>query len=68
MNLYLIEAKVQLVHLLRNFRLKPFTFYLGLTTSFRFKPYGDMPKQIRWDIGAFIGQSEYKVRLERREI
>ena len=68
MNLYLIEAKVQLVHLLRNFRLKLFTCYLGLTTFFRFKPYGDMPKQIRWDIGAFIGQFEYNFRLERRDI
>lgn len=53
MNLYLVEAKVQLVHLLRKFRLKP---------------YGDMPTEIRWDVGAFIGQAEYKIRLESRDI
>jgi len=52
MNLYLVEAKVQLIHLLRNFSLKP---------------YGDMPKQMVWDLEAFIGKTEYKICLERRE-
>ena len=34
---------------------------------FRFKPYGDMPKQMIWDLEALVGKTEYKVRLERRD-
>ena len=71
MNLFLVEAKVQLVHLLRKFRFIPFTFipfFICLTILFRLKPYGDMPKEISWDVGAFIGQAEYKIRVESRDI
>ena len=100
MNLYLVEAKVQLIHLLRNFRLSIFNiliftihFVSGwslrvhlhmliaallccyaymlsrtlLTLLFSLKPYGDMPKQMVWDLEAFIGKNEYKICLERRE-
>ena len=97
MNLYLVEAKVQLIHLLRNFRLSIFNiltftihFVSGwrlrvhlhmlqllcyaymlsrtlLTLLFSLKPYGDMPKQMVWDLEAFIGKTEYKICLERRE-
>lgn len=52
MNVYNVQTKVLLVHLLRNFSLKP---------------YGDMPKEMVWDKFAFIGKDKYEMKLERRD-
>jgi len=51
-NVYIVETKVLIVHLLRNFSLKP---------------YGDMPKELVWDMNAFIGASKYEIKLEKRD-
>jgi len=52
-NLYILESKVMLIHLLRNFSLKP---------------YGQMPKILEWDFEAFIGKLKYEIKLERRNL
>ena len=52
-NLYVIETKVMLIHLLRNFSLKPF---------------GDMPKEMVWDPQGLIGKEKIDVKIERRNI
>merc|ERR1712061_644109 len=51
-NVYIVETKVLIVHLLRNFSVKP---------------YGDMPKELVWDMNAFIGASKYEIKLEKRD-
>ena len=33
----------------------------------RLKPYGDMPKELVWDMNAFIGASKYEIKLEKRD-
>jgi len=51
-NLYMIESKVLLIHLLRNFSLKP---------------YGEMPDRLVWTNDSFIGTSRYNIRLVKRD-
>jgi len=51
-NLYILESKVMLIHLLRNFNLKP---------------YGNMPKELEWDQESFIGKNKYEIKIQRRE-
>jgi len=51
-NLYIVETKVMLIHLLRNFSLKP---------------YGHMPKELEWDMESFIGKKKIEIKLQRRE-
>jgi len=50
-NLYILESKVMIIHLLRNFSLKP---------------HGHMPRILEWDMEAFIGKSKYEIKVERR--
>jgi len=52
-NLYMVETKVMLIHLLRNLS---------------FKPFGDMPKLLQWDMEAFIGKTKYDIKVERRQL
>jgi len=52
-NLYVLETKVMLIHLLRNFSLKPF---------------GHMPKELEWDIETFIGKLKNEIKVEKRQI
>jgi len=52
-NLYVLETKVMLIHLLRNFSLKPF---------------GHMPKELEWDIETFIGKLKNEIKVEKRKI
>jgi len=33
-----------------------------------FKPYGDMPKELQWDMEAFIGKKDYKIKIESRNL
>ena len=51
-NVYNVETKVLVCHLLRNFTLKP---------------YGNYPRKMEWSPSVFIGKEKYDIVLERRE-
>lgn len=50
-SLYVIESKILLIHLLRNFSLRP---------------HGQMPEKLVWTNDAFIGASKYNIKLVKR--
>jgi len=52
-NLYMIETKVMLIHLFRNFSLRPF---------------GDMPQEMVWDKEGLLGKEQIHVKIERRNV
>ena len=45
-----------------------FCYLLIKSMYFSFKPYGDMPKELQWDMEAFIGKKDYKIKIESRNV
>merc|ERR1719450_2017394 len=50
-NLYILESKVMIIHLLRNFSLKP---------------HGHMPERLVWEKDALIGSNNVNIRVVSR--
>jgi len=52
-NLYVIESKVLLIHLLRNFSLRP---------------SAETPRELEWDKDIFIGAAKYNIKIIKRNV
>jgi len=52
-NLYIVESKVLLIHLLREFSLKPTP---------------QTPRELQWDTEVFIGAKKYEIKIVKRDL